>query len=141
MWSHLDTGEGSKKYDFLWKSQMDGPIWKSKKLTKKTKNKICERMRQPIFLYRSECWSMRKQDEKRILAAKMSWLRRITGVTKLHQIRNDDIRQALGSQTNTSEDYNGLDTWKECLLTEFHTMHYMQDSKERETKADPDYNG
>jgi len=60
-----------------------------------------ETMIQPIFLYGSECWTMRKQDEKRILAAKMSWLRRIAGVTRLglHKIRNDDIRHALDSQT------------------------------------------
>jgi len=42
---------------------------------------------------------MRKLDEKRILAAEMSWLRRIARVTRLHKIRIDDIRQALGSQT------------------------------------------
>src|SRR6218665_2990132 len=42
---------------------------------------------------------MRKLDEKRILAAEMSWLRRIAWVTRLHKIRNDDITQALDSQT------------------------------------------
>src|SRR6218665_1459035 len=76
-------------------------IWKSKELTKKTKIKIYETMIQPIFLYGSECWTMRKLDEKRILAAEMSWPWRIAGVrpTRLHKIRNDDIRQALCSQT------------------------------------------
>jgi len=42
---------------------------------------------------------MRKQDEKRILTAEMGWLRRISGVTRLPKIRNDDIRQAVCNQT------------------------------------------
>ena len=42
---------------------------------------------------------MRKQDEKRILTAEMSWLRKIAGISRLQKIRNDDIRQSLGIQT------------------------------------------
>ena len=53
-------------------------------------------MIQPIFLYGSECWTMRKQDEKSILTAEMSWLRKIARISRLQKIRNDDIRQALG---------------------------------------------
>jgi hypothetical protein len=74
-------------------------IWRSKELTKKTKIQVYETMIQPILLYGSECWTMRKQDEKRILTAEMSWLRKIAGVSRLQRIRNDDIRQALGIQT------------------------------------------
>ena len=54
---------------------------------------------QPIFICESECWTMRKQDEKRIRTAEMSRIRRIAEVSRLQKIRNDDIRQALGSQT------------------------------------------
>ena len=74
-------------------------IWRSKELTKKTKIQVYETMIQPILLYGSECWTMRKQDEKRILTAEMSWLRKIAGVSRLQRIRNDEIRQALGIQT------------------------------------------
>ena len=42
---------------------------------------------------------MRKQDEKRILTAEMSWLRKIPGISRLQKIRNDDIREALGVET------------------------------------------
>ena len=57
-------------------------------------------MIQPIFLYGSECWTMRKQDEKRILTAEMSWLRKIAGIiSRLQKIRNNDMRQALGMKT------------------------------------------
>ena len=122
-------------------------IWRSRELTKKTKIKIYETMIQPIFLYGSECWTMRKQDEKRILTAEMSWLRKIAGISRLQKIRNDDIRQSLGIQTTLLDKvvqrrlrwFGHVD--RECQLTEFHTMHYMQDSKEKETKADQDYAG
>jgi len=39
----------------------------------------------------------------RMLAAEMSWLQRIAGITRLHKIRNDDIRQALDSQTTLQD--------------------------------------
>lgn len=29
--------------------------------------------------------------------------------------------------------------WRECQLTEYRTVHYIQDSKEKETKASQDY--
>ena len=41
---------------------------------------------------------MRKQDEKWIFTAEMSWLRKIAGVTRLQKIRNNDMENALGSQ-------------------------------------------
>jgi len=71
-------------------------IWKSKESTKITNITIYETMIQPIFLYGSESWTVRKQDGKRNLTADMSWLRRLDGVTKLQKIRNEDIRQTLG---------------------------------------------
>ena len=67
-------------------------IWRSRELLKKTKIKI-RKMIQSIFLYGSKCWT--KEDEKRIFTAEMSWWK-ITGISKLQKIRNDDIRQALG---------------------------------------------
>jgi len=41
---------------------------------------------------------MRKEVEKRILMAEMSWLWRIAVIPRLQKIRNNDIRQALGSK-------------------------------------------
>ena len=40
-------------------------IWKAKDLTIKTKVKVYETMAVPVLLYGSECWSMRKKDEKK----------------------------------------------------------------------------
>src|SRR5688572_19276064 len=56
---------------------------------------------QPIFLQGSECWIMRKQNEKRIHTAEMIWIRKIAGISRLHKskIRSDGIRQPLCIQT------------------------------------------
>lgn len=39
---------------------------------------------------------MQKQDDRRILTA--DWLLKITGISTVHKIRNDDLRQPLGIQ-------------------------------------------
>ena len=69
------------------------------------------------------------------------------GYYRLQKIRNDDIRQALCNQTTL------LDKVVQRRLLWFghlermsidripHIALYMQDSKENETKADPDYDG
>jgi len=63
------------------------------------------------------------------------------------KLRNDDIRQALDSQTTllNKEVLQRLrwfgHMYKEWQLTEFQTMHVMQKSKEKEAQADPDYDG
>jgi hypothetical protein len=70
-------------------------IWRSKGITKNTKIRIYETLIKPILLYGSECWTIRKSDEHRIMVAEMSWLRRIAGITRLHKIRNEEIRAFL----------------------------------------------
>ena len=49
----------------------------------------------PVFMYGSECWILRKEDEHRIEVAEMNWLRRILRITRLHRMRNEDIRNRL----------------------------------------------
>ena len=61
-----------------------------------------------------------------------------------YEIRNDDIRRAIGIQTakSFSKDSDGLDVKRrDWQSTESHTMHYMYDLNEKETKADQDYIG
>jgi len=57
---------------------------------------VFEALITPILLYGSECWTMRKEDEKRISVAEMNWLCKIRGVSRLQHIRNEDIRKQLG---------------------------------------------
>jgi len=75
-----------------------GNIWNSRSLPRQVKMKVFESMVMPILLYGSECWTMRREDERRISVAEMNWLRRILGVTKRQHIRNEEIRKRLGRE-------------------------------------------
>src|SRR6218665_2209584 len=52
----------------------------------------------PVLLYGSECWSLRKEDEGRLLVAEMSWLRRIIGRSRREKVRNEQTREELGTE-------------------------------------------
>src|SRR6218665_411592 len=43
-----------------------------------------------------ECWSLKKEDERRLLMAEMSWLRRIIG--RREKVRNEQTRAELRTQ-------------------------------------------
>ena len=80
------------------------------------------------------------------LTAEMSRLLRIAWVTRLQE-KNNVIRQALGSQTTLQDKVVqrrlGWFVHVERMTVDRipHHAHFMQDSKEKETKADPDYDG
>ncbi|XP_030841087.1 uncharacterized protein LOC115923847 [Strongylocentrotus purpuratus] len=46
-------------------------------------------------MYGSETWTMKKEDENRLLTFEMICLRKILGVTRLDKIRNTTIRKTL----------------------------------------------
>ena len=48
-------------------------IWKSPSISLRTKVKVYEAIVIPVFLYGVECWQLRKNDEKKILATEMGW--------------------------------------------------------------------
>ena len=50
------------------------------------------------MLYGSECWSLRKEDDRRLLVAEMSWLRRIIGRSRREKVRSEKTREELGAQ-------------------------------------------
>ena len=56
-----------------------------------------------VLLYGSECWCLHKTDEKKLLVAEMSWLRRILGVTRRDKIRNERVRTYLQQQETIVE--------------------------------------
>jgi len=51
-------------------------------------------------MYGSECWCLRKEDERRALLAEMNWLRRIGAKTRRDRIQSEVIRGKL-AQTET----------------------------------------
>lgn len=73
-------------------------IWNSRKLALGIKFKVFESMIIPVLMYGSECWTMRKADEQRILVAEMCWLRKILGISRLQHLRNEEIRRRAGME-------------------------------------------
>ena len=51
-----------------------GNVWNCHSLSLTIKKKVFEALIMPILLYGSECWTMRKEDERRLSVAEMSWL-------------------------------------------------------------------
>lgn len=49
----------------------------------------------PTLLYGCESWTVQKQEESRVQAMEMRFLRRMERLTKLDRVRNVDIRQGL----------------------------------------------
>lgn len=77
-------------------NQMCGTIKRNLKNTRKeTKLKFYKVMAVPVLLYGSECWTMTKQDEKKIEAAEMRFLRHVAGYTLWDRKRSEDIRKEL----------------------------------------------
>jgi len=47
----------------------------------------------------SEFWCLRKEDERRILTAEMTWLRRLLKVTRRDKKRNEMVQGMLHQET------------------------------------------
>lgn len=73
-------------------------MWKSQNISLKTKVKLYGALVIPVLLYGSECWSLRREDERRLLVAEMSWLRGMLGRSRRDKIRNERTRKELGQE-------------------------------------------
>src|SRR6218665_1412303 len=51
-----------------------------------------------VLLNGSECWSLRKEDERRLLVEEISWLRRIIGRSRREKVRNEQTSEELGAE-------------------------------------------
>ena len=70
-------------------------IWKSKEITIKTKVMVNQVLVMPVLLYGAECWTLRKEVERRLLTMEMSCLRRMLGVARLDRMKNEEIRKRV----------------------------------------------
>src|SRR5688572_9559886 len=75
-----------------------GKIWRDRNISTRTKLKIYETLVIPVLLYGSECWCLRKEDERKLLAIEMNWLRRIKRRSKRDRIKNEVTRKELGQE-------------------------------------------
>ena len=81
-----------------------------------------------ILLYGAETWTLKKEDENRLLIFEMMCLRKIMGVSRLDKIRNTKIRQSLGLK------YNVIDKVTQKRMRFFFWTHIKRMSQERYPK-------
>ena len=91
----------------IWKAlgalQNLNDIWKSKDIFTSTKIQLYKTLILSLLMYGSETWTLRKEDENRLLVFEMTCLRKILGVRRLDKIRNTTIRKSLNLKENLIE--------------------------------------
>jgi hypothetical protein len=55
----------------------------------KLKGKIYKSVIRPVAMYESECWAMKKMNERKLHVAEMRMLRWMCGVTRMDKVRNE----------------------------------------------------
>ena len=66
-----------------------------KKVPLKLKGKAYATVVRPVMTYGSECWALRKDQEKRLKVAEMRMLRMAMGITRKDRCRNDWVRETF----------------------------------------------
>src|SRR6218665_1404828 len=77
--------------------------WMTKSTSFKTKMKQYWALMLPVLVYGSKCWTLRKEDERRLLVAEIAWLRGIRGRSRREQIRIEKTREELGTEETVIE--------------------------------------
>ena len=75
------------------------PVWKSSDISIKTKIDVLTTCVFSRLLYASETWTLKSEDERRLLAFEMRCYRRLLKVCWKDKIRNDDIRKKIQKQS------------------------------------------
>ena len=73
-------------------------IWNSTNIRVSTKTELYRVLILSILLYGAETWTLKKEDENRLLVFEMACLRKILGITRMDKVRNTTIRKQLNIQ-------------------------------------------
>jgi hypothetical protein len=66
-----------------------------------------------VLCYGSEAWTIRKSDERRIIACEMKFMRQRTGYTKWDLKRNEEVLKELKVEPILDYIYRYQNNWKE----------------------------
>ena len=72
-------------------------------MTRYIKRRVYETIIIPALLYGSECWTLKKADEDKLLVMEMGWLRGILGVSRLQRLRNEEVRKMISLKSTVVE--------------------------------------
>src|SRR5688572_25567296 len=78
----------------LWRTQQN--VESEKPLNQDQDETLYYILVEPVLLYGSECWCLRKEDERRLLVTVM-------GRSRRNKIRNDQTRKDLGAEETVVE--------------------------------------
>ena len=74
-------------------------IWNSTSIRVSTKTELYRVLIISILLqHGAETWTLKKEDENRLLAFEMACLRKILGITRMDKVRNTTVRKQLNIQ-------------------------------------------
>ena len=74
---------------------MRSVVLERRELNKDTKLRVFNAMVVSTLLFGCDTWTVQKQQESRLQATEMRFLRRVEGLTMLDRVRNVGIRQRL----------------------------------------------
>jgi hypothetical protein len=66
-------------------------VWKDKDISLRTKLRLVKALVNPVLLYGSEAWTIKKADEKKLQAFEMRCYRRILNISWKDKVRNEDV--------------------------------------------------
>ena len=73
--------------------KVEGNYWDDvrQELTNKVERQVYKTAIKPAMVYGTECWAVRKQEERKLHTTEMRMLRWARGKTRLDHVRNVDI--------------------------------------------------
>ena len=74
---------------------MKAKVFENRGLSWKAKMQVYNAMVVPMMTYGCESWVLREKEKSMLQATEMSILRKVTGVTRIDHIRNEEIRHRL----------------------------------------------
>ena len=72
-------------------------VWSDKDITLSTKLHLLNALVNPVLLYGSEIWTIKKNDLKKLVAFEMRCYRKVLNITWKDKVRNEDVLLRISS--------------------------------------------
>ena len=95
---------------------MKAKVFENRGLSWKAKMQVYNAMVVPMMTYGCESWVLREKEKSRLQATEMSILRKVTGVTRMDHIKNEDIRHRLQQRSIVDVVRERRERWRVNVL-------------------------